>query len=171
MGALIGYFVDNELSWGGMRSERARYGLALGALAEGADSAAKHAFIERLKALWGAVGSGGASERSLGRAHRIVGRTAGEALSAGGRIHAGHEGRFRGVRHRIRQALFPHRPRHGEGGREIACANRCDKNSPAADRRAPSPRSTISCSTGIRDPGPSDPGLQMLQKPKVIVCH
>lgn len=52
---LIGYFVDNELSWGGMRTERARYGLALGALAEGADSAAKRAFVERLKARWGAV--------------------------------------------------------------------------------------------------------------------
>jgi hypothetical protein len=52
---VIGYFVDNELAWGNMRSERSRYGLALGALAQGADSAAKRAFVERLKARWGTV--------------------------------------------------------------------------------------------------------------------
>ena len=60
----LGYFVDNELAWGNMRNERARYGLALGALSQGADSAAKRSIvgqtktrygsIDRLNAAWGA---------------------------------------------------------------------------------------------------------------------
>ena len=59
----LGYFVDNELSWGNMRSARSRYGLALGALALGTESAAKRALvaqlqhqyveIEKLNAIWG----------------------------------------------------------------------------------------------------------------------
>jgi hypothetical protein len=44
----IGYFVDNELSWGGA-DENGRCGLARGALAEGGDSFAKRAFLSRLK--------------------------------------------------------------------------------------------------------------------------
>ncbi len=46
----IGYFVDNELTWGGMRTPRSRYGLALGALALGPESPAKRAFVEQLRA-------------------------------------------------------------------------------------------------------------------------
>lgn len=44
----LGYFVDNELSWGSA-NEKGRCGLACGALAEGADSFAKHAFLAQLK--------------------------------------------------------------------------------------------------------------------------
>jgi len=51
----LGYFVDNELAWGNMRSDRTRYGLALGALSHGADSAAKRAFADQLKARYGAI--------------------------------------------------------------------------------------------------------------------
>jgi hypothetical protein len=48
----LGYFVDNELSWGGGRDSdwRARYGLAYGALSlDAAASPAKAAFIKQLK--------------------------------------------------------------------------------------------------------------------------
>ncbi len=52
---VVGYFVDNELAWGNMRSEHSRYGLALGALAQPAGSAARRAFVDRLKARWNSV--------------------------------------------------------------------------------------------------------------------
>lgn len=45
----LGYFVDNELSWAG-GPDGGRYGLAIGTLAAGADSAAKQSFIADLKA-------------------------------------------------------------------------------------------------------------------------
>ena len=46
----LGYFVDNELSWGGFGDEGGRYGLGLGALdLAAASSPAKRAFLERLK--------------------------------------------------------------------------------------------------------------------------
>lgn len=51
----IGYFVDNELSWGSMKNERSRDGLALGALSLDARSPAKQAFLEQLKKRYGSV--------------------------------------------------------------------------------------------------------------------
>jgi len=45
----IGYFVDNELSWGSMKDDKSRYGLALGALALDAGSPAKRAFVDHLE--------------------------------------------------------------------------------------------------------------------------
>ena len=45
----VGWFVDNELSWGGWGDDKARYGLALSALAGGAACPAKKALVERLK--------------------------------------------------------------------------------------------------------------------------
>ena len=51
----LGYFVDNELSWGTMRDERSRFGLALGALELGAGSPAKRAFVDRLKSQYGEI--------------------------------------------------------------------------------------------------------------------
>ena len=45
----LGYFVDNEMSWGSMKDERSRYGLALGALTLQSDSPAKHAFVRILE--------------------------------------------------------------------------------------------------------------------------
>jgi hypothetical protein len=45
----LGYFVDNELAWGNMSTDRLRYGIALSVLAQRGDSAAKHAFVDRLK--------------------------------------------------------------------------------------------------------------------------
>jgi hypothetical protein len=51
----VGYFVDNELAWGNMRSDRGRYGLALGALSQGADVAAKRAFVEQAKARYSSI--------------------------------------------------------------------------------------------------------------------
>jgi hypothetical protein len=45
----LGYFVDNELSWGSMRSDRSRLGLALGALALGPQSAARRALLDQLQ--------------------------------------------------------------------------------------------------------------------------
>ncbi|MGO9259823.1 MAG: beta-galactosidase [Bryobacteraceae bacterium] len=51
----VGYFVDNELAWGNMRNERSRYGLALGTLSQGADSAAKRAFVDRARTRYGSI--------------------------------------------------------------------------------------------------------------------
>jgi hypothetical protein len=45
----LGYFVDNELAWGNMSKDPLRYGIALSALAQRGDSAAKRAFVDRLK--------------------------------------------------------------------------------------------------------------------------
>lgn len=45
----LGTFVDNELSWGTMKDERGRDGLALGALSLGASSPAKRAFVDQLR--------------------------------------------------------------------------------------------------------------------------
>ncbi|HLK58985.1 MAG TPA: beta-galactosidase [Chthonomonadaceae bacterium] len=46
----LGYFVDNELSWGGEGEEGGRYGLALGTLAETETAPAKAALLAQLKA-------------------------------------------------------------------------------------------------------------------------
>lgn len=46
----IGWFVDNELSWGGGSVDKGRYGLAYGTLAAPADQPAKKAFLTQLKA-------------------------------------------------------------------------------------------------------------------------
>jgi hypothetical protein len=51
----IGYFVDNELSWGGFGDEAGRSGLARGALAESSASHAKKAFLSQLKAEYGSI--------------------------------------------------------------------------------------------------------------------
>ena len=51
----LGYFVDNELSWSGGGVERGRWGLAYGALSAPADQPAKKAFLEQLKAKYGAI--------------------------------------------------------------------------------------------------------------------
>jgi hypothetical protein len=46
----VGYFVDNELSWGGFGDESGRYGLALGALSlPASDSHAKRVILGQLK--------------------------------------------------------------------------------------------------------------------------
>ena len=52
----LGYFVDNELSWGGSGDEGGRYGLGLGALSLAATSSpAKQAFLERLQKKYGDI--------------------------------------------------------------------------------------------------------------------
>jgi len=51
----LGYFIDNEMSWGSMKDARSRYGLALGTLALAADSPAKRAFVASLKAKYGDI--------------------------------------------------------------------------------------------------------------------
>lgn len=45
----LGTFVDNELSWAGQGPENGRYGLAIGALANGPDSPAKVAMVKMLR--------------------------------------------------------------------------------------------------------------------------
>ncbi|HEX8237161.1 MAG TPA: beta-galactosidase [Abditibacteriaceae bacterium] len=50
----IGYFVDNELSWGGS-GDRGRYGLAYGALSEATTSPAKQEFLRQLRAKYGDI--------------------------------------------------------------------------------------------------------------------
>ncbi|MDH7570372.1 MAG: beta-galactosidase, partial [Armatimonadota bacterium] len=51
----IGYFVDNELSWGGWGDDGGRYGLARGALIAPAGSPAKAAFLAQLRAKYGTI--------------------------------------------------------------------------------------------------------------------
>jgi hypothetical protein len=51
----IGYFVDNELSWGNMRDDKGRYGLALGALSLDATSPAKRAFVAQLQKRYASI--------------------------------------------------------------------------------------------------------------------
>jgi hypothetical protein len=51
----LGYFVQNELSWGGGTNDKSHYGLAYGALALGPDSPSKQAFIAQLKAKYASV--------------------------------------------------------------------------------------------------------------------
>jgi hypothetical protein len=51
----IGYFVDNELSWGSGTGERGRYGLVYGTLSETASQPAKMAMVEELKRRYGTV--------------------------------------------------------------------------------------------------------------------
>ncbi|MCC6443063.1 MAG: beta-galactosidase [Armatimonadetes bacterium] len=45
----IGYFVDNEISWGGWGDDGGRYGLAYGSLVSGPDQPAKRVFVARLR--------------------------------------------------------------------------------------------------------------------------
>jgi hypothetical protein len=52
----IGWFVDNELSWGGWGDDNGRYGLALGSLAEPGDCHAKNAILSQLKTKYGQIG-------------------------------------------------------------------------------------------------------------------
>ena len=52
----LGYFVDNELSWGGFGDEGGRYGLGLGALGlPAASSPAKQAIVEQLRKKYGQI--------------------------------------------------------------------------------------------------------------------
>lgn len=52
----LGYFVDNELSWGGWGDDASRYRLAVGALgADAAESPAKRALVAQLKAKYSAI--------------------------------------------------------------------------------------------------------------------
>lgn len=46
----IGYFVDNELSWGGSATDHLHYAVALAVLRQGADSPAKRALLAQLRA-------------------------------------------------------------------------------------------------------------------------
>ena len=51
----LGYFVDNEMSWGSMKDERSRYGLALGALTLKSDSPAKRKLVDGLQKTYGGI--------------------------------------------------------------------------------------------------------------------
>jgi hypothetical protein len=51
----LGYFVDNELSWGESGDERGRYGLALGNLSLGATSPAKQAFVDQIRKRYASI--------------------------------------------------------------------------------------------------------------------
>jgi hypothetical protein len=51
----VGYFIDNEISWGSTGTDRHHYGLVYGTLEGGKDSPAKAAFIDRLKKRYGKI--------------------------------------------------------------------------------------------------------------------
>jgi len=51
----LGYFVDNEMSWGLMNDKQSRYGLSLGTLAGNSESPAKQAFRTRLEKKYGNI--------------------------------------------------------------------------------------------------------------------
>jgi len=52
----IGYYVDNELSWGGGTTDRTHYGLAYGALSANGTSPAKRSFVKQLESHYGSIG-------------------------------------------------------------------------------------------------------------------
>ncbi|HEV2472750.1 MAG TPA: hypothetical protein VGS41_08810, partial [Chthonomonadales bacterium] len=52
---LLGYFVDNELSWGGWGDDAGRWGLAYGALSAAEGSPAKHALAAQLQQNYGEI--------------------------------------------------------------------------------------------------------------------
>ncbi|MGH9343277.1 MAG: beta-galactosidase [Terriglobia bacterium] len=52
----IGYYVDNELSWGGGTTDRTHYGLAYGALSANGALPAKRAFVKQLQSHYASVG-------------------------------------------------------------------------------------------------------------------
>jgi hypothetical protein len=54
--ACVGYFVDNELSWGGGETDALHYGLSYGTLSLDAKSPAKAAFVELLKSRYTTIG-------------------------------------------------------------------------------------------------------------------
>lgn len=54
---LMGVFVDNEMSWGGMDSNALRYNLALGALTAPATQPAKIGFVTKLQTKYGTIGA------------------------------------------------------------------------------------------------------------------
>lgn len=51
----IGYYVDNELSWGGGTTDRTHYGLAYGALSADGKLPAKRAFVKQLQSHYGSI--------------------------------------------------------------------------------------------------------------------
>ena len=51
----LGYFVDNELSWGESGDDRKRYGLAVGALSLGATSPAKQFFVGQIRKRYASI--------------------------------------------------------------------------------------------------------------------
>lgn len=51
----LGYFVDNELSWGGAGEDGGRYGLGIGALVSAGGQPAKRALIEQLRKRYGSI--------------------------------------------------------------------------------------------------------------------
>jgi Beta-galactosidase/Agarase CBM like domain len=51
----IGYYVDNELSWGGGDTDRTHYGLAYGVLSANGTSPAKRAFVKQLQSHYGSI--------------------------------------------------------------------------------------------------------------------
>lgn len=51
----IGYFIDNEISWGSTGSDRQHYGLVYGTLAGDQNSPAKQAFVAELKKKYGSA--------------------------------------------------------------------------------------------------------------------
>ncbi|MDR3710663.1 MAG: beta-galactosidase [Capsulimonadaceae bacterium] len=53
--ACLGYFCDNELSWGGGKSDIQHYGLSYGALSLGPEAPAKAAFLALLKSRYASI--------------------------------------------------------------------------------------------------------------------
>ena len=51
----LGYYVDNELSWGHNSNDRGRYGLAINALAADVEQPAKKAFVQVLRRQYGTI--------------------------------------------------------------------------------------------------------------------
>ena len=100
----LGYFVDNELSWGGFGDEGGRYGLGLGALnLAAASSPAKRAFLERLKTKYGDI------SRAQRRLECIAERLAGTR----GPVETGRRDRSSGLDRRVQGR--PGRVREGAG--------------------------------------------------------
>jgi len=51
----IGYFIDNEISWGGSGGDKEHFGLVYGTLSGGSDSPAKQALVAQLKSRYATI--------------------------------------------------------------------------------------------------------------------
>ena len=98
----LGYFVDNELSWGDELS------LAEAALASPADQPAKRALLADLRAKYS---HDRAAQRGLGHATCLLGSLAGKPHCAQPEKGPRRPG---GLRHQDGRAVLPHLPRRGQ---------------------------------------------------------
>ena len=100
----LGYFVDNELSWGGFGEEGGRYGLGLGALSLPATtSPAKRPILDQLKKKYADI-----SQLNNAWKTDLSGWRGARAFVEAGRRTGSLDGRIQGRSGCVRQGAGPH---------------------------------------------------------------